>query len=147
MGHGNQAMKYYKSICPSNKEDQIEIYRTEPYVYCQMTAGPDAPTPGEGKNSWLTGTAAWSFVALSQFILGIRPDYDGLIVDPCIPNDWEKYSVVRKFRNSTYHITINNPGKINKGVKKLMLNGNPVRGNKIPVTNDRKDHYVEVEIG
>ena len=147
MGHGNQAMEYYKSICPSDKENQIDIYRTEPYVYCQMTAGPDAPTPGEGKNSWLTGTAAWSFVALSQFILGIRPDYDGLIVDPCIPNDWEKYSVVRKFRNSTYHITINNPGKINKGVKKLMLNGNPVRGNKIPVTNDRKDHYVEVEIG
>jgi len=147
MGHGNQAMEYYKSICPSDKENQIDIYRTEPYVYCQMTAGPDAPTPGEGKNSWLTGTAAWSFVALSQFILGIRPDYDGLIVDPCIPNDWEKYSVVRKFRNSTYHITVNNPGKINKGVKKLMLNGNPVRGNKIPVTDDRKDHYVEVEIG
>ena len=147
MGRGNQAMEYYKSICPSNKEDQIDIYRTEPYVYCQMTAGPDAPTPGEGKNSWLTGTAAWSFVALSQFILGIRPDYDGLIVDPCIPNDWEKYSVVRKFRNSTYRITVNNPGKINKGVKKLMLDGNPVKGNKIPVTDDRKDHYVEVEIG
>src|ERR1035437_5868192 len=147
MGHGNQAMEYYKSICPSDKEDQIDIYRTEPYVYCQMTAGPDAPTPGEGKNSWLTGTAAWSFVALSQYILGIRPDYDGLIVDPCIPNDWEKYSVVRKFRNSTYRITVNNPGKINKGVKKLMLDGNPVKGNKIPVTDDRKDHYVEVEIG
>jgi cellobiose phosphorylase len=147
MGHGNQAMEYYKSICPSDKEGQIDIYRTEPYVYCQMTAGPDAPTPGEGKNSWLTGTAAWSFVALSQFILGIRPDYDGLIVDPCIPSDWERFTVVRKFRNSTYRITVNNPGKFCKGVKKLVLDGDKIDGNKIPVTDDGKSHNVEVELG
>ena len=91
LGRGEEAMKYYKSICPANKENQIDTYRCEPYVYSQMTAGRDAATPGEGKNSWLTGTAAWSFVALSQYILGIRPDYDGLIVDPCIPKDWEMF--------------------------------------------------------
>ena len=85
IGRGDQAMEYYKSICPPTKEDQIDIYRSEPYVYSQMTAGKDAPTPGEGKNSWLTGTVAWSFVALSQYILGIRPDFNGLIIDPCIP--------------------------------------------------------------
>jgi len=147
LGRGEQAMEYYKSICPPTKEDQIDIYRSEPYVYSQMTAGKDAPTPGEGKNSWLTGTVAWSFVALSQYILGIRPDFDGLIIDPCIPKDWKEFSIVRKFRNSTFSISITNPNGINKGVKKLMLDGKSIDGNKIPVLNDGKEHKVEVELG
>ena len=98
-------MEYYMSICPPTKEDQIDIYRSEPYVYSQMTAGRDAPTPGEGKNSWLTGTVAWSFVTLSQHILGIRPDYNGLILDPCIPKGWKTFTVTRKYRESVYTIT------------------------------------------
>ncbi|MEJ5351961.1 MAG: glycosyl transferase [Melioribacteraceae bacterium] len=147
LGRGNQAMEYYKSICPPTKEEQIDIYRAEPYVYSQMTAGRDAPTSGEGKNSWLTGTAAWSFVAISQYILGIRPDFDGLIVDPCIPDDWDKFSVTRKFRNSIYKITISNPDKINKGVKSLYLDGKLLSSNKIPDLNDGKIHNVEVILG
>ena len=135
------------SICPPTKEDQIDIYRSEPYVYSQMTAGRDAPTPGEGKNSWLTGTVAWSFVTLSQYILGIRPDFDGLIVDPCIPASWKKFSVVRKFRNGTYNITVTNPKSVSKGVKKMTLDGKPVSGNVIPVLNDGKEHTVEAELG
>ena len=147
IGRGDQAMEYYMSICPPTKEDQIDIYRSEPYVYSQMTAGRDAPTPGEGKNSWLTGTVAWSFVTLSQYILGIRPDYDGLIIDPCIPTSWKKFSVVRKFRNSTYNVTVSNPKNVSKGVKKLSLDGKPVSGNVIPVLNDGKEHTVEAELG
>ena len=112
-----------------------------------MTAGKDAPTPGEGKNSWLTGTAAWSFVTLSQYILGIRPDFKGLIVDPCIPRSWKKFTVVRKFRNSVYNITVNNPKNVSKGVKNLYLDGKLISGNMIPDSNDRKEHSVEVELG
>jgi len=147
LGRGDQAMQYYKSICPPTKEDRINIYRSEPYVYSQMTAGRDAPTPGESKNSWLSGTAAWSLVALTQYILGIRPDFNGLRVDPCIPNAWQKYTVVRKFRNSIYHITIHNPRHVNKGVRKLLLDGKPLDGNQIPDLNDGKEHDVEVELG
>jgi cellobiose phosphorylase len=147
IGRGDQAMEYYKSICPPTKEDQIDIYRSEPYVYSQMTAGKDAPTPGEGKNSWLTGTVAWSFVALSQYILGVHPDYNGLIIDPCIPSSWKQYTVVRKFRNSIYNITVHNPKNVCKGVKSLSLDGKLLSGNSIPDLNDGKIHTVEVELG
>jgi cellobiose phosphorylase len=147
IGRGDQAMEYYKSICPPTKEDQIDVYRSEPYVYSQMTAGKDAPTPGEGKNSWLTGTVAWSFVTLAQYLLGIRPDFKGLIVDPCIPRSWKKFTVVRKFRNSIYNITVNNPKNVSKGVKNLYLDGKLISGNMIPDCNDRKEHSVEVELG
>jgi cellobiose phosphorylase len=147
IGRGDQAMEYYKSICPPSKEEQIDIYRSEPYVYSQMTAGKDAPTPGEGKNSWLTGTVAWSFVALSQHILGIRPDFDGLIIDPCIPRSWKTYTIVRKFRGKVFRMTINNPGGVSKGVKMLKLDGRLVAGTKIPIPNDAMEHVVEVELG
>ena len=147
LGRGDKAMEYYKSICPPSKEEQIDIYRSEPYVYSQMTAGRDAPTPGEGKNSWLTGTVAWSFVTLSQYILGIKPDYDGLIIDPCIPKEWDKFSVQRKFRNQKYNITINNPKHVSKGVLSLSVDGKKIEGNKVPLSNNNKVQQVEVILG
>jgi len=147
IGRGDRAMEYYKSICPPSKEEQIDIYRSEPYVYSQMTAGRDSQTPGEGKNSWLTGTVAWSFVTLSQYILGIRPDYKGLIVDPCIPKNWKQFKVVRKYKSCTYNIIVSNPKNINKGVKSLYLDGKLIIGNMISDLNDGKEHNVEVELG
>ncbi|HTR82416.1 MAG TPA: glycosyl transferase, partial [Bacteroidota bacterium] len=147
IGRGDQAMEYYMSICPPTKEDQIDTYRSEPYVYSQMTAGRDAPTPGEGKNSWLTGTVAWSFVTLSQYILGIQPDYDGLIIDPCVPRSWKKFSVERRFRKGVYKIEVNNSLGVSKGVKNMRLDGKAVAGNKIPDLHDGKEHRVEVEMG
>ncbi len=147
LGRGDEAMEYYKNICPAGKETQIEIYRAEPYVYSQMTAGKDAPTPGEAKNSWLTGTAAWSFVALSQYILGIRPDYDGLIIDPCIPKAWKEFTATRRFRGAVYHITVRNPSGISKGVRCVSVDGMPVHGNKVPVDGECKEHSVLVELG
>ncbi len=147
IGNGDQAMEYYKSILPSSKENQIDTYRTEPYVYSQMTAGCDAPTPGEGKNSWLTGTAAWSFVAISQNILGVQPEFEGLKIDPCIPKDWNEFKVYRKFRNTTYNILVTNPDNISKGVKSIEVDGKTIKGNILPIFDDNKVHNIKVIMG
>ncbi|MBR4462619.1 MAG: hypothetical protein IKS51_08580 [Erysipelotrichaceae bacterium] len=143
MGHGNRAFELYKKTCPTFLEEISEIHRTEPYVYCQMVAGKDAPTFGEGKNSWLTGTAAWTFTVLTQGILGIQPDYNGLRIDPCIPSKVKEYTVNRLFRGTMYHIVIRNPHKAQKGVKELIVDGQHVDGNVIPLSN-RKNVNVEV---
>lgn len=110
LGHNEKAFDYYKRIAPAYLEDISELHRTEPYVYAQMIAGKDAYQPGEAKNSWLTGTAAWNFYAVSQYILGIRPEYEGLVIDPKLPASISELSVTRKFRGNTYHITLVNQG-------------------------------------
>ena len=107
-GRGNEAWDLYSKIAPAWIEDQ-QLHKVEPYVYCQMVAGKEAAKPGEGKNSWLTGTAAWNWLAITQHILGIRPTYDGLLIDPCIPADLKEYTVKRKWREAEYVITIKNP--------------------------------------
>lgn len=133
LGRGDRAMAYYLAICPSAKESQIDTYRCEPYVYSQMTAGRDAPTPGEAKNSWLTGTAAWSFVAISQAILGVQPTLEGLRIDPCIPPEWEGFRVVRRYRGKTYRIEVRNPDGVMKGVAQMRVDGSTVAGNVLPL--------------
>jgi cellobiose phosphorylase len=134
VGRGNRAWQVYTRTCPAYIEDISEIHRTEPYVYSQMIAGKDAPNFGEAKNSWLTGTAAWTFLDVSQYILGIRPDYDGLRVDPCIPSSLDGFEAKRDFRGVTYHITVKNPEHVEKGIKSLIVNGTAVEGNLIPVS-------------
>ncbi|MDO9254967.1 MAG: glycosyl transferase [Bacteroidales bacterium] len=146
-GNGNRAWEYYRKICPSYLEDISELHKTEPYVYSQMIAGKDAFKPGEAKNSWLTGTAAWNFYAITQFILGIQPDYDGLRIDPCIPKDWKGYSVTRKFRGATYQIEIQNPDGRSKGVKEVIVDGKPQTSNLIPLFGDGLEHTVSVVLG
>ncbi|MDR0834157.1 MAG: glycosyl transferase [Candidatus Symbiothrix sp.] len=142
-GRGDRAWEYYKKICPSYLEDQ-QLHKVEPYVYSQMIAGKDAFLPGEAKNSWLTGTAAWNYFAITQYILGIRTGYDGLIIDPCIPADWKQFAVTRKFRDATYNITVNNPNGRMKGVSQLTLDGQVVDGNQIPIMPAGKVYQVEV---
>ena len=132
IGRGNRAWQVYTRTCPAYIEEISEIHRTEPYVYSQMIAGKDAPNFGEAKNSWLTGTAAWTFLNVSQFILGIRPDYDGLMIDPCIPDHLDGFKVSRTFRGITYNIDIQNPNHVEKGVVKLIVDGQEVNGNTIP---------------
>ena len=132
LGHGNRAFDIYTKTCPAYIEDISEIHRTEPYVYCQMVAGMDAARPGEGKNSWLTGTAAWTFFNVSQYILGIRPELDGLVIDPCIKSDMLKIHVTRKFRGVTYDITIDNVDGHESCVKELIIDGDSIEGNVIP---------------
>ncbi len=147
IGRGDRAFEYYSKIAPAYTEEISDIHKTEPYVYSQMIAGKDAKRPGEAKNSWLTGTAAWNFVVISQNILGIKPDYSGLMIDPCIPTNWEGYKITRKFRNAIFEIAISNPEHVSKGVKKLVVDGKEIDGNIIPVFNDGKTHQVEVVLG
>ena len=142
IGRGNRAWQVYTRTCPAYIEDISEIHRTEPYVYSQMIAGKDAPNFGEAKNSWLTGTAAWTFLNVSQAILGIQPDYDGLVVDPCIPSELSGFTITRKFRDVTYTIEVQNPNKSQKGISKLIVDGVTVDGNQIPYDASKKQVHV-----
>ncbi len=146
-GRGDQAFEYYSKIAPAYLEDISDLHRTEPYVYAQMIAGKDAKRHGEAKNSWLTGTAAWNFVAISQYILGIIPDYEGLKIDPSIPEGWDGFKVTRKFRGNTYNITITNPEHVSKGIKSVTCDGVKVSGNVLPVFDAGTEHTVEVVMG
>ena len=144
LGQGDNAFEHYSKIAPAYREEISDLHRMEPYVYSQMIAGKDAKRHGEAKNSWLTGTAAWNFVTVSQWILGIRPDYNGLIIDPCIPSKWNGFTAVRKFRGATFNITVKNESKVCKGVKSLTVDGKAIDGNVIPVFTDGKTHDVVV---
>ncbi len=147
LGHGNRAFEVFRKTCPIYLEDISEIHRTEPYVYCQMVAGIDAPTFGEGKNSWLTGTAAWTFTAMSQYILGVQPTFHGLKIDPCIPDTMKGYTIDRTFRGVRYHITVDNSAHVQKGVKSMTIDGSPVEGNVIPPVQGKTDVNVVVTLG
>lgn len=147
IGRGDRAFEVYRKIAPSYLEDISEIHKTEPYVYSQMVAGKDAVRHGEAKNSWLTGTAAWNFITISQWILGIKPEYKGLMIDPCIPTSWKEYVIFRKYKGSEYHITVKNPYGVSKGIKIVTVDGNPIEGNIIPAYGDGKVHEVVAELG
>jgi cellobiose phosphorylase len=147
LGRGDKALDYWKRIAPAFREEKSELHKMEPYVYSQMIAGKDAFKPGEAKNSWLTGTAAWNWAAISQDILGIKPGYDGLIIDPCVPKDWNKYKVTREYRGAIYNITIKNPSGVCKGVSSLAVNGEPVQGNVVPIQAADSVNDVDVILG
>ena len=129
VGHGDRAFEIYKKTCPAYIEDISEIHRTEPYVYSQMVAGCDAATFGEAKNSWLTGTAAWTFVDVSQYILGVQPTLAGLKIDPCLPHEMDGFTLRRVWRGATYEITVDNTAHAEKGVASMTVNGQPVPTN------------------
>ena len=129
VGHGDRAFEIYKKTCPAYIEEISEIHRTEPYVYSQMVAGCDAATFGEAKNSWLTGTAAWTFVDVSQYILGIQPTLAGLKIDPCLPHEMDGFTLRRVWRGATYEITVDNTAHTEKGVASMTVNGQPVPTN------------------
>ncbi|MDR1683327.1 MAG: glycosyl transferase, partial [Candidatus Symbiothrix sp.] len=147
LGRGNYAWDYYRKICPPYTEEISDLHKVEPYVYSQMIAGKDAFRPGEAKNSWLTGTAAWNYYAITQFILGVKPTYDGLKINPCIPSDWSGFSVLRRFRGKTVNIKIENPNCVEKGVQSIRLNGNPIVGNLIPFNQMNETNEVTVVMG
>ncbi|HKL79073.1 MAG TPA: glycosyl hydrolase family 65 protein [Mobilitalea sp.] len=147
MGRGDKAFDYYSRIAPAYTEEYSEIHRMEPYVYSQMVAGKDAKRFGEAKNSWLTGTASWNFIAISQYILGIKPEFDGLRIDPSIPKAWEGYKITREFRGDIYEITVKNPNHVSTGVVQLTVDGREVKGNILPLFGDKKKHVAEVILG
>jgi len=144
-GRGNDAWNHYTKILPSYVEEKHQtLHKVEPYVNCQMVAGKDAYRPGEGKNSWLTGTAAWMWYTVSEFILGIKPSYNGLEIDPCLPSTAKEYTVHRKFRGAEYDIIVKNPDGNQKGVKKITVDGEEIEGNIVPATAGK--HTVIVEM-
>ena len=147
LGHGDRAFEVYRKTCPAYIEDISEIHRTEPYVYSQMVAGKDAPTFGEAKNSWLTGTAAWTFFNVSQYILGIQPTLDGLKVDPCIPHTLGGFTVTRRYRGATYHIAVDNTAAVQYGVKSVAVDGKPIEGSLLPLAPEGAVVEVQVTMG
>ena len=145
-GRGDDAWSHYRKILPSYVEEKFStLHKVEPYVNCQMVAGKDAARPGEGKNSWLTGTAAWMWLTVSQYILGIKPSYDGLVIDPCLPCTAQEYSVKRKFRDAEYRIRVSNPKGVCRGIISMQVDGTDVEGNVIAYTPG--NHEVIVVMG
>ncbi len=147
LGHGDQAYEYYRQINPAKKNDCIDIFECEPYAYPQNILGDEHPQFGLARNAWLTGTASWTYQAGLKYILGIRPEYDGLRIDPCIPSAWEGFRVTRRFRGASYQIQVTNPAQVSKGVKSIVVDGNPLVGTLVPVFSDGVVHRVEVTMG
>ncbi|XHR26784.1 MAG: GH36-type glycosyl hydrolase domain-containing protein [Chthoniobacteraceae bacterium] len=143
MGRGDRAYEYFRAYLPSAYNDRAEIRESEPYVWCQSTHGRYSRLFGKARLPWLSGTASWSYHAASHFILGIRPEEEGLIVDPCIPSAWDGFEVTRIFRDATYRITVRNPHHRNSGIGSLMVDGREIRGNKVPVAAPGSEVTVE----
>jgi cellobiose phosphorylase len=142
VGRGDKAFDYYKRINPSAREEISELHRCEPYVYAQMIAGKDAPTHGEAKNSWLTGTSAWNYVAITQSILGVQPMFDGLQVKPVVPSDWKSFEMARSFRGVRYEISVVREGSGNS--VSLEVDGKSINGTVIPLP-DKNTKTVKVK--
>ena len=147
IGRGDQAYEYYTKIAPSFLEEISELHKVEPYVYCQMIAGKEAFKPGEAKNSWLSGTASWNFYAITQYILGVKPDYYGFSINPCIPSKWDGFKMKREFRGATYNIEVLNPNNVSKGVQKMIVNGEEIISNIVPILEKEKSHEIKVIMG
>jgi cellobiose phosphorylase len=147
IGRGDRAFEIYRKTCPAYTEEISEIHRTEPYVYSQMIAGRDAKFHGEAKNSWLTGTAAWTYVNITQYILGFYPTHKGLSIDPCLPKDFGDFTIMRKFREGVYHIKISNPDNVEKGIKQIKVDGTAIDGCVIPYLKGKESYDVEVVMG
>ena len=147
LGNGERAFEYYSQINPATKNDCIETYEVEPYCYAQNILGDEHPQFGLGRNSWLSGTASWTYQAATQYILGIRPSHAGLIVDPCVPSKWDGFKVTRKFRGATYQIAVTNPENVSKGVASISINGQDVGSGAIPFAAEGTVNQVEVVMG
>jgi cellobiose phosphorylase len=147
LGRGDQAYEYYKKLAPTTKNKIADIHQTEPYVYAQTIAGKDHPNFGMARNSWLTGTASWMMKVATNWILGVRPQYNGLLIDPCIPKTWASFKVIRHFRNAIYEIQVENPNHVSKGIKNVIVDGKQLKDNLLPSFADGKKHTVLVTMG
>lgn len=145
LGRGGRAMKFYDALCPALQNDRIEVRQSEPYAYCQFIVGPSHTAFGRARHPFMTGSSGWAYYAATQYILGVRPHFDRLIVDPCIPAEWKGFTMDRRWRGAMYHITVHNPDGVEKGVKELRINGIPAE--KIPVMPEGAECEVEVIMG
>jgi cellobiose phosphorylase len=147
VGNGDRAFEYYHQINPVAKNDVIEEFECAPYVYPQNILGDEHPQFGLARNSWLSGTASWAYQAGTQCILGVKPTYEGLQINPCIPREWDSFKVTREFRKAVYQIEVKNPDHVCKGVRSVQVDGKEIAGNVVPVFGDGKTHQVEVIMG
>ena len=147
LGRGTRAMKFYDALCPYNQNDVIQIRQSEPYSYCQFIMGKDHTAQGRARHPFMTGSAGWSYFAATRYILGIRPGYDTLTIDPCIPSDWDGFEVIRKWRGAEYQIQVKNPDHAEKGVKQVCCNGIKLDSNQIPVQPQGSINQITVVMG
>jgi len=147
LGNGERAYRYYRQINPAARNEQIEVYECEPYAYPQNILGDEHPNHGLARNTWLTGTAAWSYHAATQYILGVRPEFAGLRVDPCIPPGWAGFSLQRRFRGALYSIEVDNSAGVGRGVVDLLLDGRRLEGSLLPPQEPGSEHRVQVRLG
>jgi cellobiose phosphorylase len=147
LGRGDRAYEYYAQINPAAKNDSIDEFQCEPYVYPQNILGDEHPQFGLARNSWLSGTASWAYRAATQYLLGVRPAYNGLVIDPCVPTNWNGFRVTRRFRGATYQIDVKNPTRVSSGARSVRVDGREIAGTVVPVFGDGKTHSVEVVMG
>jgi cellobiose phosphorylase len=147
LGNGNKAFQYYRSFMPAAYNTKAEIRQIEPYVNCQFTHSKYSPRFGASRLPWLTGAATWSYYTAIHYILGVQPEYQGLRLEPCIPSEWNEIKITRRFRGMNFDISILNPKGIQKGVARIMLNGEELESNLIPVDKMKEDNKVIVEMG
>ena len=145
LGRGSRAMKFYNALCPALQNDKIEVREAEPYTYCQFIVGRDHPAFGRARHPFMTGSSGWAYYAATQYLLGVRPEFDGLAVDPCIPADWKEFSVTRRWRGATYHIHVTNPDGVEKGVRSMLADGKPVT--RLPILPAGAECRAEVVMG
>ncbi|RKM60599.1 N,N'-diacetylchitobiose phosphorylase [Butyrivibrio sp. CB08] len=145
VGNGNRAFEYYKSLCPYYQNDKIEIRQAEPYSYCQFISGKDHTTYGRAHHPFMTGSGGWAYFAVTHYLLGLRPEFDELVVDPCIPAAWDGFNVKRRFRGDIYNVTVENPAHVQKGVKEIWIDGRIT--DRIKAIGDGKEHEVRVVMG
>ncbi|MBN2275343.1 MAG: hypothetical protein JXK95_13490 [Bacteroidales bacterium] len=147
LGHGNRAYEYLKAYLPSSFNDKAEIREIEPYVVCQSTHSNHSPGFGKSRIPWLSGSATWTYYVITQYILGIRPVYNGIIIDPCIPSNWSGYSVSRRFRDKVINVEVKNPKGIEKGVEQMIVNGERLAGRCIPFDKLKQENTIIVTMG
>jgi cellobiose phosphorylase len=147
LGRAEEAYKTIRQLLPNAPEKDIATYKTEPYVFPEYVIGPGNPRYGEGAFTWLTGSADWFFIAVTEHLLGVRPTFEGLIIDPCIPSHWKKMRMQRRFRGTRYDIRISNPDGVNRGVREIRVDDVPLEGDVLPTFKDRRAHLVEVVMG
>ena len=146
LGRGSRAMKFYKVLCPAAQNDKIEIRQSEPYSYCQFVMGPDHSAFGRARHPFMTGSGGWSCFAATRYILGVRPQFGGLLVDPCVPADWKRFAVTRAWRGAAYRIIVENPEGVEKGVAAVICNGQAVDG-LVPVQPEGSVNEITVIMG
>jgi len=147
LGHGNRAYKYLRAYMPAAYNHKAEIREIEPYVVCQSTHGPESPRYGASRLPWLSGSATWTYYAISQYILGIRPEYKGIQINPCIPSDWKGYTATRLFRGKKLRIMVSNPDGVERGVKSLRVNGEELQSSFVPIELLLAETQIEVLMG